>query len=86
MRTKATAVLSISGLLLGSGSLYLVWNATTCMCPMQSVGQPLNCNCSPDLTVLAIPATIAMLSVIGLVYSFLASRTALRETQKSSTP
>jgi hypothetical protein len=86
MRAKAIAVLSIFGLLLGLGSLYLVDISTTCGCPMQLAGHPLNCDCSPDLAILAIPATIAILSAVGLVYSFLPSRTTPHEAERAATP
>lgn len=76
MKSRKIRVLSVIGLLFGVGTLYI--GATgSCACVEQTIGQPLPFNWF--MAEVNAGLVIIILSIIGLVFSFLKRKTAPTE-------
>ncbi len=71
MSRQGIRVLSAMGLIFGVGASFLGLT-TTCNCPAQLVGQPLDCSCAQSASLdVIIGVSVIIVSAIVLAFSFL---------------
>ena len=74
MKGREIRIFSVLGLIFGAvATSYGLM--TACECPVQLVGQPLDCSCAQSLSLFTVIGVLVIIvSAIGLAFSFLKPR------------